>query len=419
MPNTNETTKKREIIPWPESPAMKSLFCRLLTAGTIVFAIMAIFAIHGSSSGGNAMPAINLLASAILSATLLLTIKTPRTGWPKITLIVLAILSITILLVGLTNPPALIAGGLWGKVNLAAVLCPFPLFYVAVARYCYKPGSRIGAKKVGILTFMFIWWLTINLCVNMATASEAQVTGAAYSQGIQLTNYGPSGPTINPAMSACPLFLIALLIGTFLVFVAWLVCRAAHLCGDTNYGPPSSSGPSLAAAKVKTASLQSDGTTMSIDDPALGLLVNSFSNILSVNDVALWNNISGVHDANIDTAYPFVSTVNFSLMSTTNLSNIGWHTVCTIITSTTSDPVSPLVCMVIYTNHVGLDIHGNIVTNGVAIGTNRFQVFFDNHHMVTNAVVYGQKYPMPIDLSAKQTFYKSWINTNMVSTVGP
>jgi uncharacterized membrane protein len=104
---------------------------------------------------------------------------------------------IVALLVGLTNPMALINGHTWALVNLIAITISAALCLMAVIRFCYdRPGAdKINGKSAGITRFTIVWLITLNLCMYMATTSEAQVTGSHVQGTYQLNDSGTNSNT--------------------------------------------------------------------------------------------------------------------------------------------------------------------------------------------------------------------------------
>jgi hypothetical protein len=227
-------------------------------------------------------------------------------------------------------------------------------------------------------------------------------------------------------MSDCwSFFLFLLFVVGIILLSIYLICRAAHICGNDSSSPPSSSGPG-AGGNAMPLTL---GTGMNGK-----LLISTNDNILSGSTkisltstdlssaVGVWKNTSGYHDPYLDTGYPYAVTVNYSIQTTTNLGDqAGWHTVCTVVQWGTCDLYNPLICQILYTNSVTTTNGGvTFTTNGCPIGTNWVQFSLDSNNNVTKVVVYGGKlYMPPIDTHTPNLFLKTWFNTNNVSTIGP
>jgi hypothetical protein len=431
-PNTNPPApkQKRWWLGPPESSGMKKTFGMLVLA-VLGILILAGFLAHESvSSGKNAMPAVNLLACALFSLTLIITANTSGgKKWLSFAMVVVSIAGIIIFLIGLTDPASLIANHAWGVLNFATFVAAIPLVFTAIIRYCYKPGTRVGGRSVGMFKFILIWFITINACVQMATVSEAQTTGAPTTQGQSALQVNGSGTEIgvsgdgqtHPNFWFCLGILVVVVV---ILGVVYWVCRAAHICGNTAMPPPSSTAASAAAvaASAKFHSLATAKTALSADDVRLDSLL---AQAITPDGVALWTNTCGIHDKYIDVDYPFTQTINYSVVGTTNLDKkTGWHTLYTIVQWQTSDPSSPLVCQVIYTNSVTKTGNGGFVTNGVPIGTNRWQfvlAYTGGKPYLTGTITYGDVCRVPVDssMSAPHMFFQTCINTNEVSTFGP
>ncbi len=433
--DNTEKNSKWELIPWPTAPGMKNALCKLLI--TLVVLGTMILGLYGWSlqSGKNDMPAINLVVCVIYLLTVTVTAHTEK-GKKRINegIILVAIAAIAFLIIGLINPSKLLAENSWkwATANVATIVLAMLLVIVAIIRYCYRPGAKIGAHGVGITTFTGIWTITLCLCMQMATTSEAQYAGAPITnQGIyQVTTTGNTASTTNspasPKFQECPLFLIALLVGLFILACLWAVCRAAHLCGNTNATPPPSSGTtSSAASSAPAISFHSYTTTNNATGTSTTgvtsdqLLFMVLTNLVTTNSIGLWNNVSGFHDPYIDSGYPVTQTLNYSVQGTTDVSQkSGWHTLYTVVQFTTSDPYTPYICMCIYTNSVTTGTNGITVTNGVPIGTNRWQLTLASGK-VAGVMTFGSVCPLPVDMTGQHMEFRTWFNTNVVSTVGP
>jgi hypothetical protein len=415
--------------PWPESRGMKTALRLLLSVGVAVFAVAGVLSMRKVSNMENPFITVNPMICGLSLITLWATVKTKRNRLFNTVFIAITMMCMLTLLIGLTNPTALVSGHAWSLVNLIVITAAAALFIVAVIRFCYtRPGgNKINYKNVGMKRFVFVWLITLNLCTYMATASEAQATGAP-SQGVyQLNTSGTStngSPQITQECWAFFLFLL-LVVGIILASV-YALCRAAHICGNNNSSPPSSLSPDKGNSQIKIGAVHNSALAISTNvnilsgSRMMSLTPGSFD--LS-SSVGVWINTSGFHDPYIDSSYPCAYTVNYSLLqASTNASTTGtgWNTVCTVVQWGTADPVHPLICQILYTNSVTTTDGGTtFVTNGCPMGTNWIQFSFDGNKNMTNATAYGgQLYMPPIDTNAPKMF-RTCYDPSHVSTVGP
>ncbi|MEI6057486.1 MAG: hypothetical protein WCQ60_00760 [bacterium] len=298
----------------------------------------------------------------------------------------------------------------------------------------------------------FFWIVTVCLCLIMSVTHEAQAASTSNVQSslqstTTTTNVITSGNTsggVKPNSIAClwGALLLFLVLAGIVLWAVWLICKAARLCGNTGNQPPAGGQGGLAnvvVASSKTTMKASGGLTLASgqsipDASALGMIpfpleINGVvvsadrveSDVLPSN-VALWCLTNGIADDYFDTndwRYPYVGVCNYSILTSTNLVNWDCHT---IVSWMNNNPINPLICQIVYTNHVTYT-GTNQVTTGIAISTNWIKFFFDKAvsfpgATVTNRVIYGTPMVLP-NHKPPQLYVWLWANTNQIMTTGP
>ena len=399
----------------PQPSVMKKVFMNMLLVALSMIIIMAIVGLKFKQSE-NVMPEINLIACAILGFAWFITARSTHAR--KRTNCVVSILSlagIITLVVGLTHPAALIAGGVWCIINFVVAVSSMPLVLVAIIRYCYRSHNKIGGRRAGINHFVLAWIVTMYMSMHFAVASQSQIAGLAGNQSatqlVATDSPTMSGDKAHPNFWWC---LGILVVVAVVVGAVYVVCRAAHLCGSTAVPAPTSSSSAMAAAKLHSKQAL-------YDDEGSQQLEQLLGQLITPDNVGIWQNTAKQYDP-VDPQYPFTVTINYSVLGSTDTNCMSnWHTLYTVVQWQTANPVNPFICQVIYTNQVTVTSTGNLVTNGVATGTNRWLYVTDGSAHITGVITYGDVHRPPLDasMSAPHMFFRTCVNTNEVSMTGP
>jgi hypothetical protein len=320
---------------------------------------------------------------------------------------------------GLLAFAALLGGGAWGLTQFphppypavcATAIIVTALYLVLWPIVCFRfkqaqfDGRKIKPTKLGM------WWvLTIWLSLYMAAATPAHSASTGSGAAV-VKQQVSSGPTVKPnyAETCIPfwLFLLFCVAVAAVIFAGlWAICRAAGICGNRGNQPPAAPGNddnirSNAKADFVNPSVALPSVTFTLSggniiSNSAGLSVMAMPPLLNLNGVGipngsmlemdgppgittppsigLWIETNAYCDAILDPTHPYQIIYNYSLLSSTNLTD--WHEVSTVVGWINGNLTVPLACSITY-------------TNGTPETTNWTQ-FYLSGGQPTNIVVYG------------------------------
>ncbi len=280
---------------------------------------------------------------------------------------------------------------------------------------------------------LFLWsivtaWLCFFFTFTTITANAGTTTGSRVNIIQQSVTASTATTTINsPNVNAKPdvfycifwwIFWILVVAGIILGAL-WLLCRAAHLCGNAGNQPPQAPNNGNGDNLISKGALLKANALINTNVPlpttvfyySGGILVSNSAGLpnstmpafLTVNgqplpfggqienatpgistppSIGVWTETNTFFDETLDPTYPYVAIYNFSVLTTTNLLT-GWNELCTIVGWVNENPSVPLACYVTYTNNVPM-------------ATNWAQCYINKYMQPTNIVIYGALPNLPV-----------------------
>jgi hypothetical protein len=273
-------------------------------------------------------------------------------------------------------------------------------------------GKKIGSPKIFIYLAVTVW-LSLFTAVNCNEAHAAQINNHAALASAHAIAVSSPATTSNSKIVDClwEWIFVFVIVGIFLIMIAYLLCGVLHWCGNAGNPPPAAPGNGDGdniATKITNSKPNISGISTNLPvnifyvqsgvvvSNTAGLQSLPVPSLISFNGVSvpngsslpytpgltqpstigLWNETNVFADSLLDPGHAYITVLNYTLLTTTNLASTnGWHENYTVEGWINDNPSTPLICMEYY-------------TNGFCFTTNWLQVSMDYLHNGT-ITVYG------------------------------